>query len=48
MIELIFKCHKCKKKESIKNANKETRQPFCMDCCRPMFLDKAINKQIKL
>ena len=43
-VQLIFKCEKCKKKEIIKNPTKESQQPFCMACCRPMFIEKVKTK----
>lgn len=41
MIKLTFKCTKCKKEEIIKNPPSDQQQPFCMECCMPMFLVKS-------
>ncbi len=41
MLELKFKCDKCKKIEVIKDPTKEQEQPFCFDCGMPMFLEEA-------
>jgi RNase P subunit RPR2 len=44
ILTLVFKCNKCNDKIRIEDPGKDTQQPFCDKCCRPMFIDKAIRE----